>query len=222
MAGQGGVKGKVVRYFSRRQGELMSAEIIQWLERREKDDDKLFFFGAPFILRQVLERLKQANRRFAFGARGWVGTAGGWKAFEGTRIPLAGFRLQVEEVLGIPSRQCLDMYAMVESNACMLQCPEGHYLHAPHAFFRPLVLGPDRRPLPYGQWGQFAFLDAAALSYPGFILSGDRARMLARCPACDRPGPVLDPEISRVAGAESRGCAEELRRMATAGVNEEE
>jgi hypothetical protein len=222
MAGQGGVKGRVVRYFFRRQGERMIAEIVQWLERRERDGEKLFFFGAPFILLQVLERLKKANRRFAFGERGWVGTAGGWKAFEGARIPLAGFRLQVEEVLGIPTRHCLDMYAMVESNACMLQCPEGHYLHAPHSFFRPLVLGPDNRPLPYGQWGQFAFLDAAALSYPGFILSGDRARMLAHCPACDRPGPVLDPEISRVAGAEGRGCAEELRRLAAAGVKQEE
>ena len=37
--------------------------------------------------------------------------------------------------------------------------------------------------------------------------------MLERCPVCDRPGPVLEPEVTRVIGKEMRGCAEEVRKM---------
>ena len=62
----------------------------------------------------------------------------------------------------------------------------------------------------YGEWGRYAFLDASAQSYPGFIISGDRVRMFEHCPVCDRPGPVLDREIERAKGEEVRGCAEEL------------
>jgi len=65
-------------------------------------------------------------------------------------------------------------------------------------------------PAEYGEWGRYAFLDASAQSYPGFIISGDRVRMFEHCPVCDRPGPVLDREIERAKGEEVRGCAEEL------------
>ena len=30
---------------------------------------------------------------------------------------------------------------------------------------------------------------------------------------CDRPGPVLEPEVRRISSVEMRGCAEELRRV---------
>lgn len=216
MSGRGGIRGRLLRFAARRRWRQMLAGIVGWLEERDRRGDKVLFFGAPFILLQVLDLLRQAGRRFAFAERGWVGTAGGWKNFEGERVSLADFRARVEEGLGIPGRNCLDMYAMVESNACLLQCPEGHCLHVPHQYFRPLVLGADDRPLPAGRWGRFAFLDAAAASYPGFIATGDRVRLLERCPACDRPGPVLDPEVNRFAEAGLRGCAEELRRLAAA------
>ena len=48
------------------------------------------------------------------------------------------------------------------------------------------------------------------------MVSGDRVRMLEHCPVCDRPGPVLEPEIKRDSGQEMRGCAEEMRRMLSA------
>ena len=222
MSGQHGAKSRIVKYFARRESKKMVAEIIDWLELHAGSREKVLLFGAPFILSLVLEKLQKKKRRFAFGERGLVGTAGGWKSYEGSRIPLADFRKQVEQVLGIPGRHCLDMYAMVESNAAMLHCPEGHYLHVPHAFFKPMVLGSDDRPLPFGAWGRFAFLDAAAASYPGFIISGDRVRMLEHCPVCDRPGPVIDPEVQRAAGEDIRGCAEEVRRMLAVDLKNEE
>jgi hypothetical protein len=222
MTGTKGMKSMIIKYFARRSTTKMIAAIIRWLESHEKGSEKILFFGAPFILSMVMEKLQENGRSFDFGGRGWVGTAGGWKAFEGSRVPLAAFRRQVEQVLGIPGKYCLDMYAMVENNGCMMHCPEGHYLHAPYSFFKPLVLGKDNKTLGYGEWGRFAFLDAAASSYPGFIISGDKVRMLEHCPVCDRPGPVLDPEIGRVAGEEIRGCAEEVRRMLAVDLKKEE
>ena len=95
--------------------------------------------------------------------------------------------------------------------------PEGHYLHIPITYLHPMVIDKDMNPVDYEEYGRFAFLDGTAYSYPGFIVSGDRVRMLERCPVCDRPGPVLEPEIKRAKGEEVRGCAEEVRRMLSIG-----
>ncbi|MBN2345113.1 MAG: hypothetical protein JXO51_01900 [Candidatus Aminicenantes bacterium] len=216
MGGGGGVRGMIARSLARRGTRRLVADVTRWLESREKGGEKIALVGPPFVLAAVMDRLQREGRAFAFGERAMIGTGGGWKTHEGRRLPLADFRARVERTLGIPGRLCLDGYGMVESNAFMVHCPEGHYLHVPHSFFEPLVLDNDQRPLPRGEWGRFAFLDASAASFPGFILTGDRARLLERCPACDRPGPVLDPEVRRLDGEEARGCAEEVRRLLAA------
>ncbi len=212
MAGQGGVKGRVVRYFSRRQwGAHDRRDRPVAGTPRKRRRQALLLRGAlhPAAGAGAAEksepalRLRRArlgrDRRRLEGVRGNAHPAG--------RLPPPG-----RGGAGHPQPALPRHVRHGREQRLHAAMPEGHYLHAPHSFFRPLVLGPDQRPLPYGQWGRFAFLDAAALSYPGFILSGDRARMLARCPACDRPGPVLDPEISRV--GRRRGAR--LRRGAAA------
>ena len=128
-------------------------------------------------------------------------------------IPHAEFREQAKDVLGIPDTHCSDSYRMCEGNGLMVQCPEGHYLRAPYTYYKPLVLDDELMSMGYGKRGCFAFLDALAQSYPGFIKSGDRVQLLEHCPVCDRPGPVLEPDIQRVNGEEMRGCAEELRMI---------
>jgi len=221
MTDQKGVKSKIVKYFAKRESEKMIDEIIRWLESHEKTNEKIALVGAPFILSFVMKKLQKEGRGFDFSERGGVVTGGGWKAYEGVRVPVSDFRKQVEKVLGIPEKYCLDIYGMVEGNGWMVHCPEGHYLHSPYSYYKPLVLDSEYKPVGYGEWGRFAFLDAAALSYPGFIMSGDKVRMLEHCPVCDRPGPVLEPEIKRAAGEEIRGCAEEVRRMLSADLGKE-
>jgi hypothetical protein len=165
------------------------------------------------LIHEVIKRLKSEGKSFKFGDRGGVVTAGGWKIHEYERLPISSFRAEVYEVLGIPEKYCLDVYGMVEGNGWMINCPEGHYLHIPHSYFKPLVLDDALKPVKPGESGRFAFMDASALSYPGFILTGDQVRLLEKCPVCDRPGPVLEPEIRRAAGQDDRGCAGEVRRM---------
>jgi hypothetical protein len=216
MTGQRGIKGVFVKYFVKRQSNKMIEEIIHWLEHHEKTKEVIAIVGAPYILSMVMDRLEKQGRGFDFNGRGAVLTGGGWKAYEGIRVPNVEFRKQVQKVLGIPEKACLDLYGMVEGNGWLVHCPEGHYLHAPYSYYKGLVLDEDYKPMGYGEWGRYAFLDAAAFSYPGFVISGDKVRMLEHCPVCDRPGPVLEPEIKRASGEEIRGCAEEVRRMLSA------
>jgi len=187
--------------------------VVQWLEHYDRTKETFSLTGPPFLLVHVMNKLQKEGKCFNFGERGTVMTGGGWRLFENASIPLVDFRKQVHDVLGIPETHCVDGYAMTEGNALMLQCPEGHYFHAPYTYFRPLVVDDDLKPVGYGEWGRFAFFDALANSYPGFIITGDEVRMHERCPVCDRPGPVLEPEVKRAKGAEMRGCAEVIGRV---------
>jgi long-chain-fatty-acid---luciferin-component ligase len=213
MTGNREAKGQATSYVQSEALQKMVDQITTWLERYEKTEETIQLSGPPFMLHYIMSKLQKGGTSFDFGERGRVGTAGGWKINEDQRIPHADFRKLVEDVLGIPETHCLDVYGMVEGNAMMLQCPEGHYLHVPYTYYKPFVLDDSLMPAGYGEWGRFAFLDASTQSYPGFIISGDQVRMLEHCPVCDRPGPVLEPEVERAKGEEVRGCAEELRRV---------
>lgn len=210
----------LARLTAGRRNQKMVDDIIAWLERLEKTDQKIGFFGAPFILNLVMEKMRGEGMAFDFGERGAVLTGGGWKVHESKRLPVEVFREKVEKYLGIPHYQCLDLYAMVESNGFMTHCPQGHYLHIPHNYIHPLVLDEHNQPVAYGESGKFAFLDSLARSYPGFIFTGDQVKLLEHCPVCDREGPVLEPEVTRMGGEEIRGCAEEMRRMLLSDLSE--
>jgi phenylacetate-coenzyme A ligase PaaK-like adenylate-forming protein len=213
-----GIKGKIAQILARRSSIKMVDDIIRWLEDREKNNDKFTMVGAPYILYAVMNRLKKEGKKFDFGENAGIGTGGGWKIQEHNRIPFNDFQKKVEEFLGIPGKFCLDVYGMVEGNGWMVHCPEGHYLHIPYSYYQPFVLDEEFNHLGYGEYGRFAFLDSAAMSYPGFIVTGDQVKLLEHCPVCDRPGPVLEPEIKRVKGEEIRGCAEEVRRMLSSDI----
>ncbi|HDM25543.1 MAG: hypothetical protein FE035_01805 [Thermoplasmata archaeon] len=185
---------------------------IKWLVERSNAKHDIALLGAPFFLNHLMGLLEKKGFSFDFGEHSFVMTGGGWKIREDARITTEMFRRKVEKVFGVPESNCLDVYGMVESNGFMIQCPEGHYLHIPYTYFYPIVLDKNGEPVGYGEKGRFAFLDSLATSYPGFIVSGDEVKLLEHCPVCDRPGPVLEPEVTRAKGEEVRGCAEELRR----------
>jgi hypothetical protein len=212
MTSGGGLKGRIFSYVQSRIQQKMIDQIILWLEWHDKVGEKISLVGAPYLLYFVLNKLQADGKSFDFNADSLVITGGGWKVHENVRMRGKDFRKQVHDVLGIPETNCLDLYGMVEWNEFTVQCPEGHYLHVPYTVCKPIVLNDDLMPAQEGESGRFAFLDALAGSYPGFIITGDQVRMFEHCPVCDRPGPVLEPEIRRAKGEEVRGCAEELRR----------
>lgn len=189
------------------------ARIIRCLERLSTTGETFFAVTAPFMLLDVMNTLQAEGQSFDFGENGMICTGGGWKMRDGHRISHEDFRRRVEEVLGIPDTRCPDLYSSAELNELCWECPEGHYRHLPPTFFKPFVLDEDFTPMGYGERGRFAFLDALANSYPGFFMTGDEVRLLEHCPVCDRPGPVLEPEIVRAKGVEVRGCSEVLQRV---------
>ena len=192
-------------------------KFVRWLKERHSNKDDIALLGAPFFLNHIMNLLEKKGMSFDFGERSFIVTGGGWKVRENVRITTKEFREKAERVLGIPQTNCLDAYGMVEGNGFAFHCPEGHYLHLPYSFYYPMIIGKDGEKIEYGETGRFAFLDALADSYPGFIISGDEVKLLEHCPVCDRPGPVLEPEIKRARGEEIRGCAEEVRRMLSIG-----
>jgi hypothetical protein len=208
-----GLKGSLTKFALKRANNKMVNDIIKWLGERERGNDKITMVGAPYILHFVMNKLEKEGKTFDFGEDSGIVTGGGWKIHEDERTPIEKFGKRVEAILGIPSKNCLDLYGMAEGNGWMVHCPEGHYLHIPYSYLYPLVLDEEFEPMDYGEWGRFAFLDPLATSYPGFIMSGDKVRLLEKCPVCERPGQVLEPEIKRVIGEEMRGCAEEVRRV---------
>ena len=192
-------------------------KFVRWLKERHSNKDDIALLGAPFFLNHIMNLLEKKGMSFDFGEKSFIVTGGGWKVRENVRITTKEFREKAERVLGIPQTNCLDAYGMVEGNGFAFHCPEGHYLHLPYSFYYPMVIGKDGEKIEYGETGRFAFLDALADSYPGFIISGDEVKLLEHCPVCDRPGPVLEPEVKRARGEEVRGCAEEIRRMLSIG-----
>jgi hypothetical protein len=189
--------------------------IIGWLERNDERRQRISIIGAPYLLHAVMDKLQGDGKSFDFGERGAVASGGGWKISEDARLSAGDFRQRVRDVLGIPENCCFDFYGMVEGNWFMIHCPEGHYLHLPNTWLKALALDKQLTPAGYGEWGRLAFLDGLANSYPGFIITGDEVCMYEHCPVCDRPGPVLDPEVKRAKGEEVRGCSEEVQRLFT-------
>jgi len=213
-----GLKSKIVRYFSYRQQKKMVDNIIAWLEERDKAKDTITLLGAPYILYAVMEKLKQEGKSYNFGDRGGVATGGGWKGLR--NITSTEFRTEINKVLGISDKFVFDVYSMVEGNGWMIHCPEGHYLHVPYSYYKALVLDKEFKPAGYDEWGRFAFLDGISTSHPSFVITGDQVKLHEHCPVCDRPGPVLEPEVQRAKGEDLRGCAEEVRRMLSSDVGQ--
>jgi phenylacetate-coenzyme A ligase PaaK-like adenylate-forming protein len=178
--------------------------VIHLLENFEKHGQRVNIAGPPFWLDRIIERMKKEGKTLHL-PDSQILTGGGWKADEDKRPPEETFRKKVESILGIPQNRYHDVYAMSECSSVFLSC-EGHYKHIPPVIV-PFVLNEDLNPIGYNQFGRFAFIDPLPDSYPGFIITGDRVKILEHCPACHREGPVLDVEVTRVPGVEGRGCA---------------
>jgi hypothetical protein len=178
--------------------------IIHLLEQIEKNKKRVNIAGPPFWLDRILDRMKKEGKTVHL-PDSQVLTGGGWKADESKRPPEETFRKKVEDILGIPQNRYHDVYAMSECSSVFLSC-EGHYKHIPPVVI-PFVLDEELNPVGYNTVGRFAFIDPLPESYPGFLITGDRVKILEHCPACHRDGPVLDIEVTRLPGVEGRGCA---------------
>lgn len=191
--------------------------VIHLFEQFEQTGKRVNIAGPPFWLDRIMERMKKEGKTVRL-PDSQILTGGGWKTEENKRLPEDAFRRKVQEILGIPEERYHDVYAMSECSSVFLSC-EGHYKHIPPVII-PLVLDEDLNPLDYGMTGRFAFIDPLPDSYPGFIITGDKVRILEHCPKCNREGPVLDVEVTRMPGFEGRGCAAVMAELMQKGGEE--
>ncbi len=207
-----GLKEKVILKVSKYAQSRMINSFISQMEKNAAKKKKIAVFGPPSIVETVMRIIERDNRRFKLTEDSYVATGGGWKLPTGAPMLDKQFRARINSFWGVPDKHCRDIYGMSECSSMLVDC-EGHYKHIPHSVLYPMVLGEDLKPLGYGQYGRFAFLDPIPESYPGFIVTGDRVKMLESCPVCDRSGPVIESDVSRMQGAEGRGCSTVMAQM---------
>jgi hypothetical protein len=208
------IKAKAMAKISPHMQKKSDYRIIEKLKMFEKQKKKFTIAGPPFWLNRILERITNEGLELDLN-NGQILTGGGWKAEENKRMPEEDFRKKVENIIKIPQNKFHDVYAMSECSSIFLSC-EGHYKHIPPVIY-PLALDENLKPLDYDQFGRFAFIDPLPETYPGFVITGDRVRILKQCPVCNRTGPVLDIEVSRIPGAEGRGCAAVMAELMQQG-----
>jgi len=182
----------------------MVSNYIKHFKKWEKKGKKLIMAGLMSIMDVVISQMEEEGLKLHFEG-GMAFSWGGWKLGESGMMTPKEFGERLEDYLGIPKENCRDGYGMNEMNVYPMEC-EGNYKHIPY-LLQPYVLDEEMNPLPYGEYGRFAFLDPLANSYPGFIVTKDRVRLLEHCPVCSRPGVVLESEIMRMPGAENKGCS---------------
>ncbi len=187
-------------------------KMISLLIELDKKKEQSVILSPPFQLFSMMQKMYDKGIELNLGDyNSVVITGGGWKIFENSKVPLSEFEVMIENSLGIAKEYYVDVYGMSEMNGLAISC-EGGYKHI-HPWINPMVLDDTQGILGYNEWGRFAFHDPVANSYPGYIITGDKVKILNKCPYCDKTGPVLDPDITRMAGSEGKGCANLMRGL---------
>lgn len=191
---------------SKNDWELNVAAVEEALDRFQASGRPFRLLGFPAHTWQVLEDIVgRRGRPYRFGPRSFVITGGGWKSFDGQRIPQQQFRHKVGEWLGIPMANVRDLYGMVEHGVPYCEC-EYHRMHVPR-YSRVFVREPaSLDPLGYGQSGLLQFVTSYHNSFPAVsLLTTDFGHLEPDCP-CGRSSPVVVLE-GRAGLSKHKGCA---------------
>ncbi len=184
--------------------DLRYEVMLDNIRQSVKKGQKILMQGTCYQLMELCRMsVKQGGMMLPEGSVLLFG--GGWKSFEGERIGKADLLELINEAFGLKGDSAVEGYSMIEMNTMMTCCSEGRF-HIP-PLMEPVVFDEDLMPRDGAdQTGIFGFLDPFALSYPGFLISGDQITLWHGPCACGRKGYAIDGEIQRVAGKEVKGC----------------
>lgn len=184
--------------------DLRYEVMLDHIRESVKNGQKILMQSACYQLKELCTKaVQQGSVIFPQGSVLLFG--GGWKTFEGEKMGKAELLGLVDAAFGLKGDRVVEGYSMIEMNTMMTCCSEARF-HIP-PLMEPIVFDEDLMPKPgAGHTGIFGFLDPFALSYPGFLISGDQIDLWhGECP-CGRKGYAIDGEIQRVPGKEVKGC----------------
>ncbi len=178
---------------------------IAFIRGSREAERRLLIFGVPFQVRRLCDQVLARCGPLPLASGSMVVTGGGWKSFAGERIP----RHQLEELIasafGIARTQSVDGYSTAELSCTLIGCAEGAY-HVPPLMEAVVLDEALMGNIGAEGTGILGFLDPFALSYPGFIITGDLGKLRSGGCGCGRTGWFIDGEIRRAPGQELRGC----------------
>ena len=184
--------------------DLRYEVMLESIRKSLENGQKILMQGACYQLKELCAKaVQQGGVILPEGSVLLFG--GGWKTFEGEKMAKADLLQLIEAAFGLKGDSAIEGYSMIEMNTMMTCCSEARF-HIP-PLIEPIVFDEDLLPKPgAGHRGTFGFLDPFALSYPGFLISGDEISLWqGECP-CGRKGYAIDGEIQRVPGKEVKGC----------------
>jgi hypothetical protein len=180
--------------------DRMIAALQQSVRRRRK----VLIFGTPYLLLEICQKIKARNITVKVRKGSGIIFGGGWKSFDGKRIPEAELIQLLSETFGLEPQYVAEGYSMTEIHGLMVRCSHKRYHVPPH--FETVILDETLKPLEGDDVsGTLGIIDPFAESYPGFLITGDSVRRVnTPCP-CGRSGPMI-LSIERSPGREVKGC----------------
>lgn len=181
---------------------------IKALEEYEEQGLPVRIFGFPSFLYFTVRQMKETGHRpLKLNTKSMTMLGGGWKGYADKQISKTELYAMVEEMLGIPEKNCRDGYGSTEHSVPYFECPN-HHFHIP-VYSRMIIRDVKTlEPLPYGEAGFANFITPHLLSVPAVsVLMGDMAVLHApeEC-GCGIKTPFMEI-IGRAGTSKGKSCA---------------
>jgi hypothetical protein len=165
---------------------------------------RLIVFGAPFLVKDFCDRILAGGKPMNLPPGSIVGYGGGWKTFAGEALSEPALLDLIERAIGVRKQFVVEAYSMTEIGAIMMKCEHGRF-HVPPQL-ETVILDDALAPVEGDDiTGILGVMDPFAVSYPGFLITGDNVRRnRTPCP-CGLEGETI-LSISRAQGVEAKGC----------------
>lgn len=186
----------------------IESEILQsisFIQNAIKENIAILIFGTPFLVARLCRAIQNMHLSLRLPENSLVVTGGGWKTFLGEKLPKKDFLTLLYDTLNITSANYTDAYSSVEINCTLSSCSENKY-HIP-PLLEPVVYDSSL----YGEIGREGFgviglFDPFAMSYPGFLITGDQGHLVHGVCKCGLDGWSITGEIMRATKEEIKGC----------------
>lgn len=174
-----------------------------------KVNEPMIIFGFTFVLyHTVFRQLKEEGITFSLPKDTKVIHIGGWKKLESEKVSKSQFNNDIASVLGIDSKNIIDVYGFTEQMGLNYpDCPHG-WKHI-HAYADVIIRNEQDLSLCNdGEQGLLQFISPLPHSYPGnVVLTDDLGVLESGACECGQSGKRFKV-IGRAKKAEVRGCGD--------------